>query len=1110
MNFLEDYDIRPPSVKSQDFIAPFSKSYTHRLKLIHEKRQKEEQRILNDPYEARSYGSVLQLAAPNGGKMHHSQRTFGLTSLHKRGRAEQHAVSDEESRGRTRSRSFDRFYKQDDLLSQSRSRSRSNSSVGSRSVSRSRSRSRSTDGRSRFERQLQASRDIEAKQKQQDALLQVKREAYVNFLKAKDGQAAAPWVPSGRGPKHDESRHRSINAEAADKLLQQRAWRRSAWPGLLPEERREYGRMIEGRASKQPAASSAATTASVSSAGRARTVDSGQFVNAFEVPLPVEADPKTRYRTVRPPDEHTAVSSSSAGPGRTAASRELLTVAVEERRLAASDLATVTTLGMASPVARAQQQHGRGLDEDGQSLASHRSASTAGAGRKVVLSHVSAHLALTIRMIAQAADGRLRSSYGILALRRGCSRADLVSAIEKQFDVFGQISDISIAAKQVYSGEVAVCSLSLNTIAAVPEIDDDSDIVVYLGGALYQAGRLDPGDLLFSQPLRDFRAPGQGQGPQQSSGHGQGGQGLLDQEDLLFYDSIANNISAFDDYAARERTFLSRGLGQLTGAGHGPGHFSATHGASSVVTGLTGVGSEASARLRDHDAKRGAFSIPRHSLGAPKAVALDGRLAADFHPSQLTALLESGLLDQPPPPPTLLPPSVPAPFVSSPNPNNPSDQAPLDVDEELRKELGQLGPDDFPASPGLAYVSSRLPTAPKPAPLPAQAQAALPIANPSPSPLPAAPAEEPRPLPAPPVAQPSPSGPEKAVPDSHRPLAEEAEEATHSPGPSHSLLSASLAPALTLSDIHEAEAERGPADSDDDRPPVDKENQRTAPNNAPAAPVEKLSALLQRISEKADRADSEAAPHPLTTATLRGRALSSRSIDSASQLSAASRSRRSKSPGRAVVLPLSQPMRAAEERHLSRMAILRAPSPPRPAPASSAAISAGPPPRRKSFEQPPAPAAAEVDQLRRRHEQIDRLAAKKAAGAEPRGGVRWPDDLGGRGEAEEKQRVTALVSASAALSPIAVVPEADDYPALLSRARPPSSPTSRAQRYQQAGPSSPAAYSGPSSPLFREEKAEAEEAAPLRSPPPPQSPKARPQRRVKEIFLDLKSLLDAM
>jgi hypothetical protein len=718
MNFNDDR----PFGKNQDFIAPFSKNYAHRVKLIHEKRLKDEERIKNDPYESRSYGGAIQLSAPsNGGRMHHSQRTFGLSSVNRRSRLEQ---SEEEMRGRTRSRSFDRFFKQEDPFAPlSRSRSRSNSSLGSRySQSRSRSRSMSRDsshsrsrssssqGRrshSNFEKQLQITRDLEAKQKLEEALMKLKKDAYINYLKSKD--SSKPWVPSGKGPKHDESLHKSIHNSkitvSEDKLLEKKSWRKSSWHGLLPEEKEKYDRMVSDPNNEER------STNSSKSGGRQKkkndphknTVKQHQYVNAFDVPLPVESDPnnrrslsRTRSNDLNNNDKNSVYSGSTfrpASPTRgnnsgniyrnlfnhsvqqqnTIPPAVVITVPKDDRKMIPSDLAnTMTTLSTSpmsrnnnnnnnkfSPSTAAQNNNNNNKntlpslnppalsnefaafnnEADSYSVLSNRTTSSS-AGRKVVLSHVSAHLALTIRMITQVDEytSDVKSSYGILAIKRGLSREDLITAIEKQFDVAGKISDISIASKQAYSGQVTIHSLSMNTVPDYPEINENSDIIVYLGGALYQQGNKDDeeeelnlSDHLFSQPLRDFRQLSS------DSKH------LLDQEDLLFYDSIANNIQAFDEFAHREQKLP----GKISQRGRRSGGVGGSSG-SSVVSG--GTGKTTVKTDHHHEVKKHAFSIPRNTfLGAPRSVSLDQLVQSspqEFHPSQMNALLRNDLVQQ--------------------------------------------------------------------------------------------------------------------------------------------------------------------------------------------------------------------------------------------------------------------------------------------------------------------------------------------------------------------------------------------------------------------------------------------------------------------------------
>jgi hypothetical protein len=73
-------------------------------------------------------------------------------------------------------------------------------------------------------------------------------------------------------------------------------------------------------------------------------------------------------------------------------------------------------------------------------------------------------------------------SHGVFIVPKGCTKVELIASIEKQFNVFDKISDISITYRSGYEHKVLVKSLSMSTIEEVPLIDEYSSITVFLNG----------------------------------------------------------------------------------------------------------------------------------------------------------------------------------------------------------------------------------------------------------------------------------------------------------------------------------------------------------------------------------------------------------------------------------------------------------------------------------------------------------------------------------------------------------------------------------------------------------------------------------------------------
>eukprot|EP01039_Chlorochromonas_danica_P001924 gene1924-2102_t len=522
---------------SKEFRNPYSKKFSQRINQIHAKRIEEQEQSSQDLLAQRGRSGSFQVLHADHSKLHHSRRSFG-------------AVEPTRS-SRSRSPSY-RVGVGEDSSSRGRSRSHSADSIRSE-VSRSRSRSNS---RGEFKRELQLARDLQAEEKLREEELQAKREYYANLLRAK------PWVPSGVKQYDQQSLNTISNPNLGSVLIQQKAQRRSPWAGAIPDDRRP-----------PPPQTSSTTTTPLG-----RDAESSSIYNrSWKV---ASANMKGReIITESPPGGVPQLSARSSSPP------PLMTAAAPpSERLQIDPNASLRTTFSFS---RDNATTPRSVSVSSIRSAPEASQSSKRAGQR----KPSSRIALTVRIINTKKTSN-QSKYGILVVKRGGTRSELVGDIEKQFHVFGQVSDISIASQPSYGSGVSIASLSLGTIGEYPQINENSDLIIYLGGALYQEGQ-GHGGHLFSQPLRDFRNRQLQPQPSQASPHG-----LLDKEDMMFYDSMVNNVQAFDEYTKSQ-------FGQRIENGDG-------------------------ARFRDFDRQKHAYSPSASRLGAPKSLET---LASSAYPS---------------------------------------------------------------------------------------------------------------------------------------------------------------------------------------------------------------------------------------------------------------------------------------------------------------------------------------------------------------------------------------------------------------------------------------------------------------------------------------------
>lgn len=422
---------------TREYVPPFSASFAQRISRIHENRENAEKKKENDVLHARAnIGSTFRVPSADRSRNYNMERSFGpVRPL---------------SAGRSRSVSGD---------------SRSNSAERSRlSTSQSTTNSEVLRTMTSFDRELQFQRDVAAHEKQKVALLQVKKEAYINYLKNKGN---TPWIPGGAGPKHETSTHKSINRNATEYRMQYKAWCRSPWPGLVA------GRVEDGESGS---VASTATIGSMSQDGFTpyTPVEMGTPISPSRSTRQIVADqfPSGREGLV-PPPRLGGVSPQRARPALSAALLPATAGSVERDPLRSSS----DSVGTPSSWNRT-----RGTPTALKHGTSVTTVRKSGASSGAVSGSNSKYVALTVRIIDTAHPAQ-KSSYGVFIVPRNCTRLEMIANIERQFSVHGQVSDVSITYRSGYSHGVTVSSLSMGTMADVPQVDDYSSITIYLNGA---------------------------------------------------------------------------------------------------------------------------------------------------------------------------------------------------------------------------------------------------------------------------------------------------------------------------------------------------------------------------------------------------------------------------------------------------------------------------------------------------------------------------------------------------------------------------------------------------------------------------------------------------
>lgn len=434
---------------SKEHIPPFTAQYAQRISKIHEQREIENRRKEDDIIHARSaVGSTFRVSGPDHSRAYSGDRTFGLVRPISVGRQRS------ESAGRSGSASFR-------SNSAERLRQSNDTQISYSSVQRT---------MTSFDRELQVQKDIAAIEKQKLALLQVKKESYINYLKNKGN---TPWIPGGEGAKYDNSLHKSVNKDALSQRQLKQAWCRSPWPTSVPREQKDQ-----------------------SSSG----LNDITFSSAADGGVPYGALSQSPYRArvtasnVSNVGEYYAFSPDRMGNGQ---AQKPIRAATSPQRLPGRTNLNVNAAGDAAGASRDR------ADSDVLSVYSSAAPSVASAHRSRAAANISIvnasgnansdngsapagsnskYVALTVRLINTAHPSQ-KSSYGVFIVPRNCSRLEMIAHIERQFSVHNQVSDISITYRSGYSHSVTVKSLSMGTIAEVPDVNDYSSITIYLGGS---------------------------------------------------------------------------------------------------------------------------------------------------------------------------------------------------------------------------------------------------------------------------------------------------------------------------------------------------------------------------------------------------------------------------------------------------------------------------------------------------------------------------------------------------------------------------------------------------------------------------------------------------
>ncbi len=318
----------------------------------------------------------------------------------------------------------------------------------------------------------------------------------------------------------------------------------------------------------------------------------------------------------------------------------------------------------------------------------------------------------------------------------------------------------------------------------------------------------------------------------------------------------------------------------------------------------------------------------------------------------------------------------------------------------------------------------------------------------------------------------------------------------------------------------------------------------STPITNPANKIDQLEQFYHKVTEKADKDLQQPSKHPLGVGANSKHMSSNHSIGSVSSRRSNSTSRslnsrksRSKSPGKPVPVPITRKMQASEDRFLNRMSAVRA-TPDEPQAhltfqpqfyTSSSSRNAGLRRSTSADRMSQSSESSTVKELRRKEEKAREIAKRRQQPAltidanlyshdefDDRKDVyedaRYQDraiDID-RERREEKQRLSDRYNGppsagllSTPISPIPVIPEDDDIPLSSSYRRSNHLPQ-RKESERKEEETVDVVRVASSSSLSPSKKNAGVSFADV-----PSQPVTR-TRHVKEIFLDLKTLLDAM
>jgi hypothetical protein len=459
------------------FITPYSKHYAYRASKIKENRNKKEEIGSEDIINTRGRSTTIYTNHFDESKLHSSKKTFGIVRSLSREKTRplpgkfsdcSSSVSSRNSINNNRSKSADIYTrieqnKRGSILDKKKKAFSTDDSLNS------------------FKSFLNIQRDVDAQLKLDVSILRLKKEQKEIDSKLKNTNI---WIPGGRSL---NSPHRFVNKAALEKSSLHKAWRKGFWPSTLQNieenkiilENKDFNNnKIDSISNSYKSNDLYSQNYSKKSDDNYQTSPSNYYPSSHYGENKNNCSPQVFNPNSFIYDDDGRIDYNSLnhfesilGPPK---SNQLNSSPLNDKNLKIKNNLNDSAVSINS----LNNNQNNSSNNSISSLSSKKRINSK--NQRKNSTNTRAHIVLTCDLIDRSIDPET-NKQGIVVLRRGSSKIDIVRNVEQQFNVV--ISDLCVTSSSIYSNAYNnVRSLSTGTLEEIPILDENCKLLIYVGG----------------------------------------------------------------------------------------------------------------------------------------------------------------------------------------------------------------------------------------------------------------------------------------------------------------------------------------------------------------------------------------------------------------------------------------------------------------------------------------------------------------------------------------------------------------------------------------------------------------------------------------------------